>query len=103
MNGQMEVNNHSEANGNTRSTVTPVSKVYFIIQRRGKDEKYLSGHRILKADKSTRGETKSANWTVTRSNAQRFISPASAAFQVIELFGPTGFNHLRLVTIKERS
>jgi len=98
-----------EVNGNTAvlprtNGKTDVKRIYYVIQRRGKEEKYLSGRRILHAGKtSARGSNMVPNWTSSKSNAQRFLTTETAKFEVDELFGPSGFGYLRLVTIKERA
>ncbi len=97
-----------EVNGNVKDVVTPsergkITKMYYIVQRRGKEEKYLSGKRELKADKGSRGASSVPNWTSTKALAQQFSSQSAAEVFVSNLFGPSGFNYLRLIPVKERS
>jgi hypothetical protein len=80
-----------------------VTREYHVIQRRGKDEKYLSGHRVITKDKSGRGAANSPNWCTVKHQAQKFDKVEDAVHFVNTIIGPSAFNYLRLVTVKERS
>lgn len=84
-----------------RETKKQTFRVYYIVQQRGRDERYLSGFRVLKADKSDRGAGKTPNWTDKKIHAEQFKTPEEATDRVRTLMGPAGFNFLRLVRIKE--
>jgi hypothetical protein len=71
----------------------------FVIQRRGREERYVSGFRILKAPSNRDNGTKAANWTTRLTHAQRFSSQNEAENFVRTVFGPSGFRTLRLTEV----
>lgn len=74
-----------------------------VIQRRGKENKYVSGIRVLKLPGNRDTGKRAANWTTNRMNAQRFESKNQAEIFVIETFGMSAFMTLRCTEVSNDS
>lgn len=73
-----------------------MTSVYFHICRRGREEKYVSGTRVL-AENSLQ-----VNWTSSRASAQKFSTQEEAERFVLQTFGASGFNTLRLLKMRKK-